>query len=393
MNDPNSIDFKMALLNARAGLQQHNNMEARRWALKAAHLYPDSEEPWLILAAISNPTASVAYLQRALTINPQSERAAKGMQWALQRLSQVSIENSVPPISLSRQDTQPIKAASSGFQSGNATPPFTISESPVKFDQSTAASVVDQLREKPAQPAEKKKPAAKTKRPPRKKNNNWVATLIITLILLGSALIVWAAIPNWIALARSSSAPIPAGALNKPTLTPTPTATFTPTATATFTPTATSTPTRTPTATNTPWPTYTPQPTAAPVVSNPDQPAGDTSGYWIDIDLGDQMLYAYDGNEIVGSFVVSTGVAAHPTVTGQYYIYVKYLYTDMSGPGYYLPDVPYTMYFYSGYGIHGTYWHNNFGVPMSHGCVNMRTSDAEWLFNWASVGTLVNIHY
>lgn len=128
-------------------------------------------------------------------------------------------------------------------------------------------------------------------------------------------------------------------------------------------------------------------------MSNPDQPAGDTSGYWIDIDLGDQMLYAYDGNEIVGSFVVSTGVAAHPTVTGQYYIYVKYLYTDMSGPGYYLPDVPYTMYFYSGYGIHGTYWHNNFGVPMSHGCVNMRTSDAEWLFNWASVGTLVNIHY
>jgi lipoprotein-anchoring transpeptidase ErfK/SrfK len=105
------------------------------------------------------------------------------------------------------------------------------------------------------------------------------------------------------------------------------------------------------------------------------------------------MLYAYEGDTVVNSFLVSTGVAAYPTVTGQYYIYVKYLSTLMTGPGYYLPDVPYTMYFYEGYGIHGTYWHNNFGHPMSHGCVNMRTSDAEWMFNWASVGTLVNIHY
>ncbi len=395
MNDPNTIDFKMALLNARAGLQQHNNMEARRWALKAARLYPDSEEPWLILAAISNPTASVAYLQRALAINPQSERAAKGMQWALQRLSQVSIENIVPPIPISRQDTQPVKAPSTELRSGNTIPPFTFSKTPVAFERSTSANVIDQLREKPVQPVEKKKTTGKTKPAHSKHSSNWIATLIIALIILSSAVVVWAAMPNWIALARSSSAPIPAGALNKPTLTPTPTATFTPTATATFTPTPTSTPTRTPTATSTLWPTNTPQPqpTAVPAISNPDQPAADASGYWIDIDLGEQMLYAYDGNEIVGSFVVSTGVAAHPTVTGQYYIYVKYLYTDMSGPGYYLPDVPYTMYFYSGYGIHGTYWHNNFGVPMSHGCVNMRTSDAEWLFNWASVGTLVNIHY
>jgi len=397
MSDSNNIDFKMALLNARAGLQQHNNMEARRWALKAARLYPDSEEPWLILAAISNPTASMAYLQRALAINPQSERAAKGMQWALQRLSQISIENSVPPITQSKGDTQPVRVVSPANQGGVTTPPFILPEVPASKEPSTPISVIDQLREQPVQPAPKKeKPVRKAKPASKKRSGNWIATLIITLLILGTALVVWAAMPGWIALARSSSAPIPAGALNKPTLTPTPTATFTPTATATFTPTPTSTPTHTPTATYTPWPTNTPlpQPTVAPVtISNPDEPAADVSGYWIDIDLGDQMLYAYNGDEIVGSFVVSTGVSAHPTVTGQYNIYVKYLYTDMSGPGYYLPDVPYTMYFYSGYGIHGTYWHNNFGVPMSHGCVNMRTSDAEWLFNWASVGTLVNIHY
>jgi lipoprotein-anchoring transpeptidase ErfK/SrfK len=47
------------------------------------------------------------------------------------------------------------------------------------------------------------------------------------------------------------------------------------------------------------------------------------------------------------------------------------------------------MFFYSGYSMHGCYWHNNFGQPMSHGCVNMRMSDAQWLYNWAPVGTLV----
>ena len=64
----------------------------------------------------------------------------------------------------------------------------------------------------------------------------------------------------------------------------------------------------------------------------------------------------------------------------------------MTGPGYYLPGVPYTMYFYKGYALHGTYWHDNFGTPMSHGCVNLETNDAEWLYEFASVGTLVNVH-
>ncbi|MGH2524849.1 MAG: L,D-transpeptidase, partial [Anaerolineales bacterium] len=76
-----------------------------------------------------------------------------------------------------------------------------------------------------------------------------------------------------------------------------------------------------------------------------------------------------------------------------YRIYVKYVAADMAGPGYYLPSVPYVMYFYLGYGLHGTYWHNNFGRPMSHGCVNLQTDQAGWLFNWASVGTPVNVHY
>ncbi len=115
-------------------------------------------------------------------------------------------------------------------------------------------------------------------------------------------------------------------------------------------------------------------------------------GRWIEVDISEQRVSAYEGDQRVKSFTVSTGTAAHPTVLGQYRVYVKYYATDMSGPGYYLPDVPYTMYFYSGYAIHGTYWHDNFGTPMSHGCVNLRTPDAQWLFDFASVGTIVYVH-
>jgi lipoprotein-anchoring transpeptidase ErfK/SrfK len=167
-----------------------------------------------------------------------------------------------------------------------------------------------------------------------------------------------------------------------PTFTNTPTPTDTPTPTATFTP--------TPTATYTPPP---PPPTEAPL--NPAvQPPRSVSGneHWIDIDLSEQYLYAYEGDQMVRSFRVSTGTWRTPTVLGRYRIYVKYRSQAMSGPGYYLPNVPFVMYFFKGYGIHGTYWHNNFGTPMSHGCVNMRTEEAAWLYKWSSIGTLVNVH-
>jgi lipoprotein-anchoring transpeptidase ErfK/SrfK len=75
-----------------------------------------------------------------------------------------------------------------------------------------------------------------------------------------------------------------------------------------------------------------------------------------------------------------------------YRIYVKYRSANMQGDNYFLPNVPYVMYFYKGYGLHGTYWHNNFGTPMSHGCINLKIDDAGWLYNWASVGTVVSIH-
>jgi len=118
----------------------------------------------------------------------------------------------------------------------------------------------------------------------------------------------------------------------------------------------------------------------------------DVEGRWIDVDLSEQMVRAYEGTELVGSFLVSTGINKYPTETGKYKIYAKFESSLMHGPDYYLPDVPYSMYYSGDFSLHGTYWHHNFGTPMSHGCINMDTRDAEWLFNWSSIGTLVNIH-
>lgn len=123
-----------------------------------------------------------------------------------------------------------------------------------------------------------------------------------------------------------------------------------------------------------------------------DAPAAPTNaGKSIVVSTSEQRIYAYEDGKLVHSHLASTGLPATPTVKGDYSIYVKYLADDMSGPGYYLPQVPYTMYFYQGYGIHGTYWHNSFGRPMSHGCVNLPTPEAKWFFDWASVGTPVRV--
>jgi len=129
---------------------------------------------------------------------------------------------------------------------------------------------------------------------------------------------------------------------------------------------------------------YTPASAAAPTI---------TTGKQVVVDLSDQMTYAYENGQLLRSTPVSTGTYDFPTVMGDYRVYVKYTSQTMSGPGYYLPGVPYVMYFYQGYSLHGTYWHSNFGVPMSHGCVNMPTPEAEWFFSWAEVGTPVHVQW
>lgn len=117
-----------------------------------------------------------------------------------------------------------------------------------------------------------------------------------------------------------------------------------------------------------------------------------TTGKWIDIDLSEQRITAYENTTPLKSVLVSTGLAWTPTPVGRFAIYVKIPSQAMSGPGYYLPNVPWVMYFTGSYAIHGTYWHHNFGRPMSHGCVNLTIADAKWFYDWAEIGTPVIVH-
>lgn len=132
-----------------------------------------------------------------------------------------------------------------------------------------------------------------------------------------------------------------------------------------------------------------PAPAPAPQPQPVHMPAGEK---WIDVNVTTQTLSAYEGDKLVFTTKVSTGVRRYPTVLGRFRIRTKLRSQTMVGPGYYLPNVPYVMYFYAGYAIHGTYWHNDFGRPRSHGCVNLSIPDAKWLYEWAPIGTLVVTH-
>lgn len=119
----------------------------------------------------------------------------------------------------------------------------------------------------------------------------------------------------------------------------------------------------------------------------------------IEVSLQGQKLTVYEYNKVVLETKISSGIPSggRPpegtgTPQGNFRIYSKMPTKHMGGSNlsfapsaYTLPGVPWTMFFeQSGVALHGTYWHNNFGVPMSHGCVNMRTEDAKWLFRWTT---------
>lgn len=118
------------------------------------------------------------------------------------------------------------------------------------------------------------------------------------------------------------------------------------------------------------------------------------------VDLAKQTLYAYEGTTKVLETFTSTG-RWNKTPTGNFHIWEKLRSTRMAGgegaDAYDLPNVPYVMYFYHDFGLHGAYWHDNFGHTMSHGCVNLRQIDAQALFDWTDgpsdgkLGTPVSI--
>jgi lipoprotein-anchoring transpeptidase ErfK/SrfK len=117
------------------------------------------------------------------------------------------------------------------------------------------------------------------------------------------------------------------------------------------------------------------------------------------VSLSAQRLWAYDAGELVLATWVSTGTAETPEVTtpvGHWRILHKVDVEDMEGTisdeYYFVEDVPHVMYFDDlGNALHGTYWHSNFGAPMSHGCVNLPLDVAAWMYDWAPVGTPVTV--
>ena len=335
------------LAEARQAVLRGDRAAAKALAEEALALDPRSVGALLILAGVSDPQTGIAYLKQALDLDPDNLTARQGMLWAARELRKTHAAGWAP--------------------------------------------------EKPRLPEARFVPLENFR---RRRPGLLLALLLAAVGLLVYALWTVGGLSPRVVLAGRQFAWYESAPLVKPSLTPTITSTPTQTPTPTSTHTPTPTPTPTLTATPTPTQTKTEVPevfiTYVPQEELPTeewQPPEETTGArWIDVDLGDQMLYAYEGNTIVGSFLVSTGLPNTPTPTGRFYVWVKLLFDDMQGPGYYLPDVPYTMYFYEGYGIHGTYWHSNFGSPMSHGCINMETGDAAWLFNWSSVGILVNIH-
>jgi len=135
----------------------------------------------------------------------------------------------------------------------------------------------------------------------------------------------------------------------------------------------------------------TPTPVPEPVV-----PMGKYGPKWIDVNVNTQTMIAFEGQTPVLSTRMSSGTARHPTVLGMYRVYLKYQSQTMRGgegaERYEIPGVPWVMYFYSGYALHGAWWHTNFGTPVSHGCVNLPTNIAKWMYEWAPIGTLVLSH-
>jgi lipoprotein-anchoring transpeptidase ErfK/SrfK len=376
--DPQFIEAPELIIKAREALRRGDKTSAWKMGEQAALLAPDMENVWLILAASDpDPHEALAYAQKALQINPSSTRAHKAVEWAKDKLRQAQVTH----------------------------------EAAVSFAQIVPVAI-----------AETPQPQAKPD------NRTWIyaASFLGLLLCVVLAFAAYSAVTHPAFASILHKAPAAPKAdhwaamdIPKPSVTPIEVSAFAPAATNTPLPQPTAKTPPTKAATPTPSEIPTEEPSATPVATEtpaalamsavedtptseyvapvpsgelPDIAKSGNGTRWIDVDLTNQAAYAYEGDTVVNSFLVSTGTWMYPTVTGQYKIYVKYRYADMHGPGYYLRDVPYVMYFYKSYGLHGTYWHHNFGTPMSHGCVNFSIEDAGWLYNWASVGTVVNVH-
>jgi hypothetical protein len=164
-----------------------------------------------------------------------------------------------------------------------------------------------------------------------------------------------------------------------------------------------------------------------PAAPPPPEAMQDAQGTWIDVNLTLEVVTAYQDGQPVESMLASPGRPGYETDTGLFSVRTKLVRQNMSGPGYFVPNVPTVQYFYGGEALHGRYWTlpaelgptsagvdddgsiqsvddpsladggSNvgvaFGVPSSHGCVGLQVDDAAWLYSITGVGTPVDVHY
>jgi lipoprotein-anchoring transpeptidase ErfK/SrfK len=391
--DSKFIEAREYVIKAREALRRGDREAARQFGERAALLAPKMEDVWLVLAASDpNPQNALAYARKALALNPESPRACKAVEWASSQLGQ------------SQAHPEPARRSEDASVAATGLPTKHAYQTAVAF---------------PALPS---------------RRINWLYPVLLTAagcMLVGLVALFVLTGPRIVSIARSVGARVPTPTEENlwapvqiakpvfdpvdanvvapaeaatPTRVPTrvrPTSTLAdePAVSPTDSPMAETAPSQTPAATETPgvfaMEIVADTPTSEYVPPTPSDPELASSGNgvrWIDVDLSDQRMYAYEGETIVNSFIVSTGTWRTPTIKGKFKVYIRLRSGDMRGPGYFLPDVPYIMYFKGDYGLHGTYWHNNFGTPMSHGCVNLSIEDAAWVYNWSALGTVVNVH-
>ena len=327
-----------AIQNAQKALREGDKHAARRWAELAASQNPGLEEPWLILAAVASPRASIAYLEQALEINPQSTRARAGMTWARERLQREPEKGSMPRPRASPSFVLPGKALARRY-------------SPL-------------------------------------------LTLALALIIVAAAWLVWPAIASpALALIRSNGSAAATADQHawsgvdiiKPT--------YTPTATATPTPTPTPTPTATPTAT--------PTPVLIPGEFIQPEALLSSNEKLIVVDISEQHLYAYDGGALVFSFIASTGIG-NSTRIGSFSVLEKIPNAYGANWNIWMPNwlgIYWSGNLQNG--IHALpilsngarLWAGYLGRPISYGCVVLGVEEAQLLYDWAEVGTPVVIQW
>ncbi len=129
-----------------------------------------------------------------------------------------------------------------------------------------------------------------------------------------------------------------------------------------------------------------------------DAPDGVENGRWIEVNLYEQTLCAYENNQLLFSTLIATGYEPYYTQPGLFQIREKKDFETMTGAFasgktdyYLLEEVPWTMYYDGPRALHGAYWRAMFGYEQSHGCVNLSVGDSAWLYQWANEGDWVYV--